>query len=107
MTHGSSTSASRLQARLQGRINTGMAQALTVPAAAVVQRDGHPTVFTVDAKGTARRVRIRTGATDGGRTEVLEGVRAGQAVVEQGAGFLGDGDAVRVVDGAAAPVAAP
>lgn len=91
---------------LQGRIDTGMAQALTVPAAAIVQRDGHPTVFTVDAKGIARRVRIRTGATDGGRTEVLEGVRAGQAVVEQGAGFLGDGDAVRVVDGAAAPVAA-
>ncbi len=90
---------------LQGRISTGTAKALTVPAAAVVQRDGHPTVFTVDAQGIARRVRIRTGATDGGRTEVLDGVRAGEAVVEQGAGFLSDGDAVRVVaPGPAAPV---
>lgn len=92
---------------LQGRIDTGMAQALTVPAAAIVQRDGFPTVFTVDAKGIARRVRIRTGSSDGGRTEVLEGLRAGQAVVEQGAGFLGDGDVVRVVEaGAAGPAAA-
>lgn len=94
---------------LQGRIDTGMTQALTVPAAAIVQRDGFPTVFIIDAKGIARRVRIRTGSSDGGRTEVLEGLRAGQAVVEQGAGFLGDGDAVRVVaatPSAGAPAAA-
>jgi len=90
---------------LQGRIDTGMAQALTVPTAAIVQRDGFPTVFTVDAKGIAHRVRIRTGSSDGGRTEVLEGLRAGQSVVEQGAGFLGDGDAVRVVEEGAAATA--
>jgi len=79
-----------------------------VPAAAIVQRDGHPTVFTVDAKGIARRVRVRTGSSDGGRTEVLDGLRAGQSVVEQGVGFLGDGDTVRVVEaGAAAKAAAP
>lgn len=83
---------------LQGRIDTGTAQAITVPTAAVVQRDGHPNVFTVDAKGIVHRLRIRTGGTDTGHVEVLDGLKAGDAVVEQGAGFLGDGDTVRIVE---------
>ena len=82
---------------LQGRIDTGKAQAITVPAAAVVQRDGHPNVFTVDEKGIVHRKRIRTGGTDSGRVEVLEGLKDGEQVVDQGAGFLGDGDSVRIV----------
>jgi RND family efflux transporter MFP subunit len=88
---------------LQGRIDTGVGQGLTVPAATVVQRDGHPNVFTVDAKGIAHRVRIRTGGIANGQVEVLEGLKAGDAVVEQGAGFLGDGDSVRIVEAAATP----
>ncbi len=83
---------------LQGRIDTGTARAITVPTAAVVQRDGHPNVFTVDAKGIVHRLRIRTGGTDAGRVEVLDGLKAGDRVVEQGAGFLGDGDSVRIVE---------
>ena len=90
---------------LQGRIDTGMAEAVTVPAAAVVQRDGYPNVFTVDAKGIVHRVRIRTGSTDNGHVEVLEGLNAGDRVVEQGAGFLGDGDTVRIVASTAAATA--
>lgn len=92
---------------LQGRIDTGIGQGLTVPAATVVQRDGHPNVFTVDAKGIARRVRIRTGGTANGQVEVLEGLKAGDAVVEQGAGFLADGDSVRIVEAATAPATRP
>ena len=83
---------------LQGRIDVGVADVVTVPTAAVVQRDGHPNVFTVDAKGIVHRVRLRTGGSDDGHVEVLEGLKAGDAVVEQGAGFLGDGDTVRIVD---------
>ena len=87
---------------LQGRIDTGSAQAITVPTAAVVQRDGHPNVFTVDAQGIVHRLRIRTGATDDGRVEVLEGLKVGDKVVDQGSGFLGDGDTVRIVDAGSA-----
>ena len=90
---------------VEGRIVTGQGRALTVPAAAVVQRDGHAYVFTLDDKRVAHRVRVRTGARVGGRVEILEGLKAGDAVVAQGAGFLGDGDSVRVVE-AAAPAAA-
>jgi hypothetical protein len=44
------------------------------------------------------RVRLRTGGSDNGQVEVLDGLKAGDAVVDQGAGFLGDGDTVRVVE---------
>ncbi len=87
---------------LQGRIDTGAAEAITVPTAAVVQRDGHPNVFTVDAKGIVHRVRIRTGGTDAGHIEVLEGLQAGARVVNDGAGFLGEGDSVRIVEASSA-----
>ena len=92
---------------VEGRIVTGAGDALMVPVAAVVQRDGIAYVFTVDAKNIARRVRVRTGASAGGRVEIIEGLKPGVSIVEQGAGFLGDGDAVRVVAAAAAAIAKP
>jgi len=90
---------------LEGRIVTGAGQALMVPSASVVQRDGHAYVFTVDDKQIAHRRRVRTGAVDAGRTEIVEGLKAGERVVAQGAGFLGDGDKVRVVADAVEPAA--
>ncbi len=91
---------------LEGRIVTGSGQALMVPSASVVQRDGHAYVFTVDDAQVAHRLRVRTGASDAGNTEILEGIAAGERVVAQGAGFLGDGDRVRVVEAGQAPAAA-
>lgn len=90
---------------VQGRIVTGNGEGLTVPAASVVQRDGHAYVFTVDGERIVHRLRVRTGARVDGRIEIVEGLQPGTRVVEQGAGFLGDGDSVRVV--AAAPDAKP
>ena len=87
---------------LEGRIATGSARVLTVPAAAVVLRDGFPTVFVVEG-GKARAVRIETGGRSGGVVEVRAGLQAGAQVVVEGAGFLGDGDPVRVVPAAPAP----
>ncbi|RZA17739.1 MAG: efflux RND transporter periplasmic adaptor subunit [Lysobacteraceae bacterium] len=91
---------------LQGRIEVGLAHGLTVPAAAVVLRDGFPTVFTVDARSVAHQQRVQTGSQANGRVEVLQGLEAGAKVVTDGAGFLGDGDSVRVVEAAAVPKAA-
>lgn len=92
---------------VEGRIVTGDGQALMVPSVAVVQRDGHSYVFTVDDKQVVQRRRVRTGSVDDGRTEIVEGVKAGESVVAQGAGFLGDGDRVRVVSDADAKAAKP
>ncbi len=82
---------------VEGRIVTSTARALMVPASAVVQRDGYNYVFTIDDKNLARRVRVSTGASSDGRIEVLSGLAAGTPVVSTGAGFLGEGDRVRVV----------
>ena len=97
----------RTGAYLPGRILVGNAKALVVPSTAIVQRDGNPYVFTVDANGVAHRVRVRTGTSSGGAVEILDGLAAGAQVVDRGAGFLGDGDRVRVVaaDAAGAPAA--
>ncbi|GGZ68853.1 secretion protein HlyD [Lysobacter xinjiangensis] len=92
----------RAGAYLPGRILVGAARALVVPATSVVQRDGNPYVFTVDGKNVARRLRVRTGTETAGKVEILGGLQAGAQVVEQGAGFLGDGDPVRVVPATAA-----
>jgi hypothetical protein len=42
-------------------------------------------------------LRVQTGASVGDQVEIVEGLRPGQAVVATGAGFLSDGDTVRVV----------
>lgn len=93
---------------LEGRIDTGRARVLTVPASAVVLRDGFPSVFSVDDAGVVQQHRIRTGARDNGFIAVEDGLPRGVQVVVEGAGFLADGDRVRVVpasDAAMAPAA--
>ena len=87
---------------LEGRIVSGAGNALMVPVASVVQRDGHAYVFTVESGDVVRRLRVRTGAVVDGRIEIIEGLKPGARVVEQGAGFLGEGDKVRVVSANAA-----
>ena len=84
---------------VEGRILTGNGRALMVPSAAVVQRDGHSYVFVTRDKQTVQRRRVRTGQTTQGRIEIVDGLKAGEQVVSEGAGFLGDGDRVRVVAG--------
>lgn len=88
-------------AYVEGRIDTGRARVPTVPASAVVLRDGFPTVFVVDAEGVAHAQRVRTGARSDDALELLEGPKTGARVAVRGAGFLADGDRVRVVDAAA------
>ena len=91
---------------VEGRIVTGDGEVLTIPTAAIVQRDGHSYVFSVNDKQQATRHRVRTGQALQGRTAILEGLKAGDKVVVDGAGFLGEGDRVRVVDASAAKKAA-
>lgn len=94
-------------AYVEGRIDTGEADAATVPAAAVVLRDGFPTVFVVDDKGLAHAQRVRTGLKVEGETALLDGPKPGVRVVVEGAGFLADGDRVRVVSAPATGSATP
>ncbi|WP_246193175.1 efflux RND transporter periplasmic adaptor subunit [Pseudoxanthomonas yeongjuensis] len=87
---------------VEGHIVTGAGRALMVPSAAVIQRDGHSYVFTMKDKQIVQRQRVRTGQTTQNLVEIIEGLKQGDQVVAKGAGFLGDGDRVRVVSAAAA-----
>jgi RND family efflux transporter MFP subunit len=83
----------------EGRILVGGGEALSVPVAAVVRRDGYAYVFTLKGKDRVERRRVELGRIDGERIEVRSGVQAGERVVSRGGAFLSDGDLVRVSNG--------
>ena len=99
-----------------GQLALGETVAHTLPQAAVVNRDGFTYVFVLaqpqaQPGGTARvqRLKVEVGRRVGDQVEIVAGLPAAQgaaaaSVVTQGAGFLNDGDLVKVV---AAPVPAP
>jgi len=82
-----------------GSIELGKQQARLLPLAAVSVRDGFSYVFVVgsDNKVAQRRVDVGRFFADG--VEIIDGVAADESVVAQGAGFLRDGDLVRVSGG--------
>lgn len=81
----------------RGRFVLPGSQGLTVPAQAVVQRDGHSYVFVVDAQNKVAQRKIETGRRLNDVVEVLKGLKAEDKVAVQGAGFLNEGDLVKVV----------
>jgi RND family efflux transporter MFP subunit len=71
-----------------------------VPVTSLLEADGsEATVFVVADGGVARRVTVRTGRLLGERVEVLAGLSPGDRVVTEGAAWLDDNDAVRILDG--------
>ena len=87
----------------RGEFDLGTTSALTVPQTAVLVRDGFSYVYRVNPDNRVTQVRVETGRLQGDRVEITDGLARNAAVVASGAGFLNDGDLVRVVD--AAPVA--
>jgi len=83
-------------AHARGEILLGSSQALALPESSVLARDGYPFVFTVGADNVAHLTRIETGARQGGQVEVSAGLPADARVVAAGAGFVKDGDLVRI-----------
>jgi HlyD family secretion protein len=87
-----------------GEFELGSVQALTLPQSAVLLRDGFSQVFVVGADGRVNQRKVTVGRRVGERIAVSSGLDASARVVASGAGFLADGDSVRVVD---PPPAAP
>lgn len=90
----------------RGDFQLGRSHALTVPQASIVPRDGFNHVLLLQPDNRVRQLRIETGRRVGDRVEVLTPMPADARVVVQGAGFLNDGDLVRVVEAAGATAAA-
>lgn len=81
----------------RAEIAAGEARGLAVPQEAIVLRGGRPAVFVLPPGADRVALRaIATGARREGFVEVTEGLAPGEAVVVAGAGFLNDGDRVRV-----------
>lgn len=67
------------------------------PAEAILEADGKRAFVMVVDKGVARRRAVTFGGFDGDDA-LISGLPAGASVITAGAGFVADGEAVRVVD---------
>jgi RND family efflux transporter MFP subunit len=90
----------------RGEFEIGSGTGLTLPQSAVLLRDGFSTVLRVGADSKVSLIKVGVGRRVGDRIEITSGLPPDARVVASGAGFLGDGDTVRVVD-AVSTTAAP
>lgn len=90
----------------RGEFALGNSDALTVPQEALVVRDGFSYVFVVGADQRVQQRKVQAGRRVADRVEVLTGLDANASVAVRGAGFLNDGDLVRVAAAPAVPAAA-
>jgi len=82
-------------------ITTATVSGITVPAKAVVpQPDGNGIVFVLVGEDTVQARSIEVGEVlNDGNIEISSGLSPGDRIVVAGAGYLNDGDRVRVVNG--------
>jgi RND family efflux transporter MFP subunit len=92
-----STGAARPGMFARGEILLGQAAASMTPLSSVVTQDGYTYVFVVNEQQLVVRRRVETGAVRDKQIEIVAGVQPGERIVDKGAGFLKDGDRVRVV----------
>lgn len=90
----------------RGDFQLGHSNALTVPQASIVPRDGFNHLLLMQPDNRVSQLKVETGRRVGDRVEIRTVLPPGARVVVQGAGFLNDGDLVRVVDAPATRPAA-
>lgn len=69
--------------------------AVTVPELSLVRRPAGYVVYVID-QGKAVQRRVETGVRREGRVEIVDGLRAGEIVAVEGAGFLSDQASVKI-----------
>ena len=82
----------------RGEFELGRARAMSLPQSAVLLRDGFTYVFRLDKHNRVAQTKVAVGQRMGDQIEIVGGIAADTRVVASGAGFLADGDRVRVVD---------
>jgi len=82
----------------RGEIELGSSVAQTLPQLAVLQRDGFNYVYQVGGEDKIVQRKVTVGRRFNDRIEIISGLEPVARVVASGAGFLSDGDTVRVVD---------
>ena len=77
-------------------LSLGSTGQLAVPQKAVIYRQNNPGVYIIGADMKARYTEITTGDVRGDKIVVISGLNSGERVVTTGAGFLNDGDQVKI-----------
>lgn len=85
-----------------GSFELGDTSALLVPQTTLVLRDGFSYVYKVGADDRVSRIKVQTARRSGDQVEITSALDADTRLVATGAGFLNEGDRVRVVDAAGA-----
>jgi HlyD family secretion protein len=82
----------------RGDFAVGEREGVTLPQSAVVLRDGFHWVFVIGAGNKVQQLKITVGSRVADRIEITGGLPKDARVVAQGAGFLADGDVVRIAE---------
>jgi RND family efflux transporter MFP subunit len=89
----------------RGEVLIDSTQAMAIPESSILTRDGYSYVYVVDSSGVARLTRIETGVRQRGQVEITAGLPAEARVVSTGAGFVKNGELVRIAPGTSTQVA--
>lgn len=81
---------------IKGNIVVGSAKRIIVPTKSVINTEGNPQVFVV-VDSIAHSKKIVTGVTQGNMVEVKSGLSLNDQIISDGAGFIKEGDKVKVV----------
>lgn len=81
---------------VQGTIRQGQTEALTVPQAVVILRDGRHIVFEIGADNRVIQHEVKIGRRVQDRVEILSELPADVKLVATGGAFLNDGDLVQL-----------
>jgi RND family efflux transporter MFP subunit len=81
----------------RGEFELAQSPALTLPQTAVLLREGFAYVFRMEGEDRVAQVKVDLGRRVGERIEIVSGLESTARVVASGAGFLTDGDVVKVV----------
>jgi HlyD family secretion protein len=80
----------------QGSFELAQTSAVTLPQSAVVMRDGFAYVYAAGSDNRVAQLKVQTGRMVGDQMEILSKLAVDARIVAVGAGFLNDGDLVRV-----------
>jgi HlyD family secretion protein len=86
----------------RGAIEAGKGPGLLVPIASVVTQDGYSYVFVLGKNNVVERRLVEQAGVHGDSMELASGIAPGDVIAVKGAGFLKDGDTVRVSEEVAA-----
>jgi len=89
----------------RGEFELGASGALTVPQQSLVVRDGFNYLFKIGADNKASQQKVEVGRRVGDQVEITQGLTADATIAISGAGFLNDGDTVRVNNASNTPAA--